>query len=66
MFVGNSYSGTSIFTKICRSMQVDIEAINRNGPLTITLDFLKLKLCFKFPFYLICSHILVGTILLHL
>ena len=29
-----------ILAKNCRNMQVDIEAINRNGPLTIAVDFL--------------------------
>ena len=29
-----------ILTKICRSMHVDIEVINRNGLSTITVDFL--------------------------
>ena len=36
------YSGTSVHThkKIVEACQLDIEAINRNGPLTITVDFL--------------------------
>ena len=45
----------AILTTICRKYA---NWILRNGPLTITVDFLKLKLCFKFPFYLIHSHIL--------
>ena len=54
-------------TTICRSMQVDIEVANKqkiNGPLTITVDFLKLKLCFKFPFYLM--HIYYSYLCLNL
>ena len=45
---GNSYSGTSILTTSCRKYAnwiiiIDSEVINGIGPLTITVDFLKIE-----------------------
>ena len=47
-----------ILTTICSKYA---NWILRNGPLMITVDFLNLKLYFKFPFYLIHSHYYADT-----
>ena len=49
-----------ILTTICSKYA---NWILRNGPLRITVDFLKLKLCFKFPFYLIHSHNVTSVLI---
>ena len=39
-----------VYSQFVKACKLDIEVMNRNGPLTVTVDFSKLKLCFKFPF----------------